>query len=167
MSNDAVNEDAEALMAEIEAQEKRLVFTRFSHEDAWALGSILVGFGTERSLPITIDITRGDQQLFHAALAGTAANNDDWVARKTRTVRRYGVSSFLVGLRHRSSGTPFETRPWAENTLYAAHGGCFPIAIRDSGVIGTVTVSGLAQADDHALVVEAIEVFLARESSTP
>jgi len=158
-----VSDDDDALMAEIEAQEKRLVFARFSHDDAWALGSILVGFGHDRGLPITIDITRGEQQLFHAALAGTTANNDDWVARKARTVRKYGISSFLVGLRHRSSGTPFETRPWANNALYAAHGGCFPITIADSGVIGTVTVSGLAQEDDHALAVEAIELFLAQQ----
>jgi len=155
--------DDDALMAEIEAQEKRLVFARFSHDDAWALGSILVGLGHDRDLPITIDITRGEQQLFHAALAGTTANNDDWVARKARTVRKYGVSSFLVGLRHRSSGTPFETRPWTNNALYAAHGGCFPITIADSGVVGTVTVSGLAQEDDHALAVEAIELFLAQQ----
>lgn len=159
-----MSENTDALMSEIEAQEKRLVFSRFRPEDAWSLGSILVRFGKERGLAITIDITRGEQQLFHAALAGTTANNDDWVARKTRTVRKYGVSSFLVGLRHRSSGTPFETRPWAENTLYAAHGGCFPIAVTDSGVIGTVTVSGLSQAEDHALVVEAIEEFSSHQS---
>lgn len=157
-------ENTDALIAEIEAQEERLVFSRFRHEDAWTLGGILVGFGRERGLGITIDITRGEQQLFHAALAGTTANNDDWVARKTRTVRKYGVSSFLVGLRHNSSGTPFETRPWAENILYAAHGGCFPINVADSGAVGTVTVSGLSQAEDHALVVEAIELFLSRES---
>ncbi|MEO7124465.1 MAG: heme-degrading domain-containing protein [Lacisediminihabitans sp.] len=157
-------ENTDALMAEVEAQELRLVFSRFRHEDAWMLGNILVGFGHERGLSITIDITRGDQQLFHAALSGTTANNDDWVARKRRTVRKYGVSSFLVGLRHRSSGTPFETRPWADNTLYAAHGGCFPINVKDSGAIGTVTVSGLSQEDDHALVVEAIELFLAKQS---
>lgn len=156
-------EDTEALIAEVEDQERRLVFTQFRHEDAWALGSILVAFGTERKLAITIDITRGEQQLFHAALEGTSANNDDWVARKTRTVRKYGISSYLVGLRHRSSGTPFEKQPWADNSLYAAHGGCFPIAIDNSGVIGTVTVSGLSQAKDHALVVEAIESFLATQ----
>ncbi|MDT4922517.1 MAG: hypothetical protein QOG01_230, partial [Pseudonocardiales bacterium] len=44
--------------------------------------------------------------------------------------------------------------------LYAAHGGCFPLRIRDVGVVGTVTVSGLPQVQDHALVVEAIESVL-------
>jgi uncharacterized protein (UPF0303 family) len=44
--------------------------------------------------------------------------------------------------------------------VYAAHGGSFPINITGSGLIGTATVSGLPQAADHALVVEAIERFL-------
>jgi uncharacterized protein (UPF0303 family) len=32
--------------------------------------------------------------------------------------------------------------------------------VRDVGPVGTVTVSGLPQAQDHALVVEALETFL-------
>lgn len=155
-------EDTTALIAEIEEQEQRLVFDQFSNADAWSLGCLLVELATERSLPVTIDITRGEQQLFHAALAGTAADNDQWVARKVRTVRRFGNSSFLVGLRHRATGTPFEDRPWNDTSVYAAHGGSFPVNIRDSGLIGTVTVSGLPQLDDHRLVVEAIERFLER-----
>ena len=155
-----MTEDTAGLIAEIEAQEERLVFTRFSNADAWELGCLLVELGTERDHPITIDIRRGDQLLFHAALAGTAADNDQWIERKVRTVRRFGNSSFLVGLRHRATGTPFEAREWNDTFLFAAHGGSFPINIRDSGLIGTVTVSGLAQRADHQLVVEAIERFL-------
>ncbi len=153
-------EDTAGLIAEIEAQEERIVFTRFSNADAWELGCLLVELGTERNHPITIDIRRGDQQLFHAALSGTAPDNDQWVDRKVRTVRRFGNSSYLVGLRHRATGTPFEAREWNDTFLFAAHGGSFPINIRDSGLIGTVTVSGLPQLDDHRLVVEALERFL-------
>jgi len=147
-------------IAEIEAQEARLQFTRFTHADAWELGSLLVRLATERNLGIAIDITRGDQQVFHAALAGTTPDNDDWIARKTRTVRRYGESSFLVGRRFALAGNDFNTKTGLPFTQYVAHGGCFPIVIRDAGPVGTVTVSGLAQADDHALAVEAIGTFL-------
>lgn len=158
---DTAIDDSAALIAKIEEQERRLQFDRFSFDDAWELGTILVELARERSLPVVIDIQRGEQQLFHAAMAGTAPDNDQWAARKARTVRRFGNSSWLVGIRHRATGTSFEERGYNDLALYAAHGGCFPINIRDSGLIGTVTVSGLAQPDDHALVVEAIELLLA------
>lgn len=156
-----MSEDLESLIAEIEANEEELVFARFSFADAWALGCLLVELATDRSLPVTIDIQRGDQQLFHAALAGTAADNDGWISRKINTVRRFGTSSMLVGLRHRASGTAFDQHGWNDPMLFAAHGGSFPINILGSGLIGTVTVSGLPQLDDHRLVVEAITAFLA------
>jgi len=149
-----------SLIAQIEEQERRLQFDRFSFEDAWAIGSRLVEIATERDLGITIDIRRGDQQLFHAALAGTTADNDDWVARKVRTVRRFSESSWLVGRRFAAAEKDFSTATGLPLSEYAAHGGCFPVVIRDSGLVGTITVSGLAQADDHALVVEVLTEFL-------
>jgi len=39
---------------------------------------------------------------------------------------------------------------------YAPHGGSFPIAVSGTGIIGSVTVSGLSQRADHELVVEAL-----------
>jgi uncharacterized protein (UPF0303 family) len=42
---------------------------------------------------------------------------------------------------------------------YAAHGGAFPVRIANVGIVAVVTVSGLPQAEDHALVVTALERF--------
>ncbi len=47
---------------------------------------------------------------------------------------------------------------------YALHGGAFPIAIKGSVVIGVITVSGLAQEEDHGLIVEAFTKFLTKSS---
>ena len=48
---------------------------------------------------------------------------------------------------------------------YAPHGGCFPVFIKGSGLIGTITVSGLAQEDDHQLLVDVIRDYLKKESA--
>ncbi|MEV4971591.1 heme-degrading domain-containing protein [Streptomyces scopuliridis] len=144
-------------VAELEAQEARLILRHFTYDDAWELGGLLVELARERSAPVAIDIRRGAQQLFHCALPGSTADNDAWIDRKRRVVERYGASSLLVGTRFRAKGTTFEDSSRLDPDLYAAHGGSFPIAVEGAGVIGTVTVSGLPQVEDHAMVVRALE----------
>jgi uncharacterized protein (UPF0303 family) len=155
---------AEQLVAVIEEQERRLVFAAFGPDDAWRLGNILVDLARARSAAVTVDIRRHGQQLFHAALPGTSADNDAWIQRKVRTVDRYGHSSYLVGQRCVAQGTTFEASSRLDPDRYAAHGGAFPIILAGTGPVGTVTVSGLPQGDDHALVVTALESYLERPS---
>jgi uncharacterized protein (UPF0303 family) len=155
-----MNDDQQALIASLEAQEEQLVFNRFSNEDAWRLGSAMVSAAIERALPITIDIRRHGQQLFHVALPGTTAENDSWIDRKVNVVNRFAAASYLVGRRLAARGSALDEALGVEPRLFAAHGGAFPIRIRDVGVVGTVTVSGLPQADDHAFVTEMIRAFL-------
>ncbi|MDX2543780.1 heme-degrading domain-containing protein [Streptomyces sp. WI04-05B] len=145
---------------ELEAQQRHLVFRQFTHEDAWALGSLLVELARERQAPVAVDIHRAGQQLFHAALPGSTPDNDAWIDRKRRVVERYGASSYLVGARFRAKGTTFEDDSRLDPDTYAAHGGSFPITVEGVGVIGSVTVSGLPQLQDHRMVVEALEIFL-------
>ncbi|MFC0430304.1 heme-degrading domain-containing protein [Kutzneria buriramensis] len=141
-------------------QEHRLVFAGFDNAAAWELGARMVTAARERELPVVVSIERNGQRLFHAALPGTSADNDAWVERKSRVVRRYGHSSYLVGCQFRAGGGTFEEKSRLDPDLYAAHGGSFPLIIRDVGVVGSITVSGLPQADDHAFVVEQLEAFL-------
>ncbi len=155
-----MNEDQQALIASLEAQEEQLVFTRFSNADAWRLGSAMAAAAIERALPVTIDIRRHGQQLFHVALPGTTAENDSWIDRKVNVVNRFSAASYLVGRRLAARGIALDEALGVEPRLFAAHGGAFPIRIRDMGVVGTVTVSGLPQADDHAFVTEMIGAFL-------
>jgi uncharacterized protein (UPF0303 family) len=155
-----VNDEQRALIASLEEQERRLVFTRFDNTDAWRLGSAMAAAATERNLPVTIDIRRGGQQLFHAALPGTTAENDSWIERKVNVVNRFAAASYLVGRRLAARGTALDEALGVEPRLFAAHGGAFPVRVKDVGVVGTVTVSGLPQADDHAFVTEMIGAFL-------
>jgi uncharacterized protein (UPF0303 family) len=156
-----MSEDLQKLIATVEDQERRLVFPVFTEADAFALGCLLVNLATDRQLPVAVDIRRGRQQLFHAGLPGSTADNDTWIDRKVRVVYRYAASSYLVGRRLAAKGRELDASQGVDPARYAAHGGAFPVRVPGAGVIGVVTVSGLPQADDHALVVEAIETFLA------
>jgi uncharacterized protein (UPF0303 family) len=144
-------------------QEQELQFTKFNEVTAWQLGSQMVERAMRDNLPITIDITRGQQQLFHYSMPGTAADNDEWVKRKVRLVNRFGHSSFYMGQSLKHKGKTIEQSYLISESEFAAHGGCFPILIKGTGMVGTITVSGLPQEEDHKLVVESISEFIAKE----
>ncbi|MFK4639458.1 heme-degrading domain-containing protein [Paenarthrobacter histidinolovorans] len=152
------------LIRRIEAQTVDLQLSKFDRSDALALGLLLVELGTARSLPIAIDIRRGDHVLFHSSLAGATADNGFWIERKSRTAHRYEAPSFLIGLRGRLGGGKIEDNAWFDQNRYSAHGGSFPLWLRGTGLVGTVTVSGLPQKADHDLVVEALTMFQQRSA---
>jgi uncharacterized protein (UPF0303 family) len=141
----------------LEEQERRLQFDAFGSDDAWELGTLLVELARERDHAVTVDVRRPGHVLFHVALNGTTPDNDAWVERKVRVVERFHESSYLVGRRLAAKDRTLGVDQGVDPLLFAAHGGAFPLRVRGVGVVGTVTVSGLAQADDHALVVEALE----------
>ncbi|MET0135044.1 MAG: heme-degrading domain-containing protein [Kibdelosporangium sp.] len=145
---------------ELAAQEERLQFDRFDNKTALALGLHLLAAAQHQQLPVVISVRRNGQRLFHAALPGTAPDNDAWIERKSRVVDRYGHSSFYVGTLHREAGETFEEKSRLDPDLYAAHGGVFPVIVRGTGPVGTVGVSGLPQVEDHAFVVEQLATFL-------
>ena len=140
--------------------EQQLQFTSFDEDAAWAIGCWLVEHAIQNKLPITIDVRRGEHQLFHASRPGTSSDNDEWVKRKVRLVNRFGHSSFYMGQLLKHEGKSIEEKFLIPESEYAPHGGCFPIIIKGTGVVGTITVSGLHQEDDHKVVVQAIKYYL-------
>lgn len=148
------------LLTELKQQEDELQFESFSNEDAISIGLSLLDAAKKDSLPIVIDITRAGQVLFHAAMPDTSPDNDQWIIRKNRTVGRFHCSSFMVGRKLEKSASSMEEKYLISSLEFAAHGGAFPIRIKGTGVVGTITVSGLAQEDDHALVVRVLRAWL-------
>ncbi|GAB4579971.1 MAG: heme-degrading domain-containing protein [Anaerolineales bacterium] len=141
-------------------EETDLQFPHFNEDTAWEIGCWLVEYAKSHNLPITIDITRGQQQVFHASRPGASVDNDEWVKRKVRLVNRFGHSSFYIGQALKSKGKTIEESYLLPESEYAPHGGCFPILVHGTGMVGTITVSGLPQEEDHKLVVLAIRTYL-------
>jgi uncharacterized protein (UPF0303 family) len=154
--------DAAPSLEQLIQQEEELQFERFDFDTAWELGVALTEAARAAGAPLTIDIRRNGHQLFHAALPGTAPDNDRWIERKTRVVDRFGHSSLYVGESARAKGTTFEAQMRLDPDRYAAHGGAFPLTVRGTGVVGTIAVSGWPQQQDHAFVVETLRRFLQR-----
>jgi len=147
-------------VAELAAQEADLQVDGFDEDRAWALGVALVEEARKRGAGVVVDVERAGRQLFHAALPGTVADNDEWIRRKGNVVRRFGRSSLHVGQLCRDQGTTIEEKYAVPSADYAAHGGAFPLLVRGVGPVGVVAVSGLPQLEDHALVVSVLRGHL-------
>ncbi len=151
-------------VTELVAQEAELQHDGFDEDVAWAFGVALVEEARRRGAGVVIDIELAGRQLFHAALPGTVADNDEWIRRKGNVVRRFGHSSLHVGQLCRDQGTTLEDKYAVPSADYAAHGGAFPLLVRGVGPVGVVAVSGLPQLEDHDLVVTVLRGRLAAGS---
>jgi len=153
-------------LAAIQLQESTLTLPGFSPETAWQLGTTLRELAIARQQPLVIDVRRfgsPHQRLFYCALAGTTPDNARWVERKVNVVARFHRSSYQVGLYLLLNNTSFADRYGLPDADYAAHGGSFPLNVFGTGIVGSVTVSGLPQREDHNLVVEALCLLTGRD----
>src|SRR5271154_5806656 len=152
-------------LALIARQEADLLFPHFDYDTPWRLGLSLRELALSRKQSIVIDIRRfgqPHQPLFYTALGGTP-DNSRWVQRKSNVVARFHRSSYAIGLTLEQNNRIFSERYDLPDADYAPHGGSFPIHVAGAGIIGSVTISGLPQRDDHNLVVEALCLALQKD----
>ena len=146
-------------LAIIAEQEARLQFTAFDSATAWLLGESIKRYCESNTLAVTIEIRLCRDTVFFYAMQGTSPNNADWVRRKRNTTELHRRSSFAVGLAL-LKGETLESQSGLPTCDYAHHGGSVPIRVKEVGVVGTATISGLPQRDDHNIVVQTMAALI-------
>lgn len=149
--------DYKKVLETIAEQENRLVFSEFTSETALRIGLIIIENAKKDNKKITVNIEKNGHQLFHYSFDGTSPDNDQWVARKNRVVNRFFQSSLYIQTLLKYEEKSIEEKFHISSLEYCPYGGAFPITIKDVGVVGTITVSGLTEEEDHDMVVRAIE----------
>lgn len=142
-------------IARIAEQEKRLVFKNFDAETALALGLDIKKRIAAQGKAVSIDIRLWDRQLFGFAMAGTTADNQEWMRRKINGVKRFQKSSYRMML-ERGGEEGIKSHLGIDHVDYVFAGGSFPLKVEGIGCVGAITVSGLPGRDDHGLLIEAL-----------
>lgn len=150
----------EADIAQLKIQEQTLQFHSFNELDAWTLGEAMRAAAVSKKHPLVIDIRFAGRKLFYAALPGSVPENENWVRRKINIVMLKHKSSYHIGRELAQNGKVLNEAQGFNPIDVAPHGGCFPIIIKNVGVVGTITVSGIPQRQDHNFVVEQLCAFL-------
>ena len=139
------------LITAITEQENRLVLEAFDENSAFELGCALRARAKAMDAPVTIEIRSAARRYFFATLPGATPENQDWGRRKINTVLRTYKSSMRAGLEYDAAGRA----QWPDVGLryedFVIHGGGFPIAVKNAGVIAAIGISGLPSIEDHEI----------------
>ena len=144
------------------AEEQILKLPSLTNNDAIEIGQIAVTLGSQRKLPITIEVRIGDWIVFHASLAGSKPENDWWINRKVAVVKLSQHSTMFERVSAEERGVDWHKENGVADETHAIHGGALPL-ITDEGFKGILIISGLPQVEDHLLAVEVLTEFLARK----
>jgi uncharacterized protein (UPF0303 family) len=144
-------------------EEQLLVLPDLSQKSAIEIGEIAKSLGTQRSLPIAVEVRVGDWIVYHASLPGSTPENDWWIGRKARVVKLKQHSSMFERVLAEEQGIDWHKENNLLDETHAIHGGGLPLITKDDGCVGVLIISGLPQVDDHLLGVEVLTEFLARK----
>jgi uncharacterized protein (UPF0303 family) len=144
-------------------EEQLLVLPDLSLKSAIEIGEIAKSLGTQRSLPIAVEVRVGDWIVYHASLPGSTPENDWWIGRKARVVKLKAHSSMFERVLAEEQGIDWHKENNLLDETHAIHGGGLPLITKEDGCVGVLIISGLPQVDDHLLGVEVLTEFLARK----
>ena len=144
-------------------EEQRLKLPLLNNNDAIEIGQIAVTLGSQRNLPIAIEVRIGAWIDFHASLEGTKPQNDWWINRKVAVVKLKQHSTMYERVSAEERGIDWHKENNLQDETHAIHGGALPL-ITDEGFKGILIISRLSQVEDHLSAVEVLTEFLARKS---
>ena len=147
-------------------EEQVLILPSLTNTDAIEIGQIATALGTDRNLPIAVEVRIGDWIVYHASLTGSTPENDWWIGRKARVVNLKKHSTIFERVLAEENGIDWHKENNLMDETHAIHGGGLPLITKDGGYQGVLIVSGLPQVDDHLLGVEVLTEFLARKGET-
>jgi uncharacterized protein (UPF0303 family) len=143
-------------------EEQILKLPSLTNNDAIELGQIAVTLGSQRTLPIAIEVRIGDWIVFHASLEGSKPEHDCCINRKVAVFVLNRHSTMFERVSAEERGVDWHKENGVTDETHAIHGGALPL-ITEEGFKGTLIISGLPQVKDHLLAVEVLTEFLARK----
>jgi len=153
------------ILKDLLAQENEIQLQYFNNDTAWELGNLIKLAAEKLSASVAIEVYAFEHVLFSYFMPGTSKDNQEWLRRKRQSVMRFGHCSYYQGQYNAAKNRDFETQPHIDAKEYCAHGGSFPIRIKNSGIVGAVTVSGLPQETDHQLAIDALRIIVKQQNA--
>lgn len=136
---------------------KKIELKQFSNQLALEMGMAIINLAKERDHHIAVEICRLNHTVFLFVDDTLPADKHNWLRRKANIAKYFEESSLSVKNDLISKELSLEETFGLSKKNYIAKGGAIPIFIKEAGMIGTITVSGLRDFMDHDLIIDALQ----------
>ena len=136
---------------------RRILLDNFNNDIAYQMGNAVVALARKRNQSIAIEICRLNHTIFLYIDDGLPADKHNWLRRKANVAMHFEESSLCTKNDLINGKMSLEDPFGLDNIEYMAKGGSIPIFVNNAGMIGTITVSGLKDTEDHQIIIDALQ----------
>ena len=136
---------------------RKIELEKFDNRIGLEMGLAIVNLAKERNQNIAVQIERLNHIIFLFVDDNLPADKHNWLRRKANVTKHFEESSLSVKY-DLQNGNMTLTKTFAlDEKEYLAKGGAIPIFVKNAGMIGIVTVSGLHDEEDHKIIIDALK----------
>lgn len=135
---------------------RKMELDAFSNRIALDIGLAIVNLAKSREQHIAVEIIRLNHTIFLYLDDTLPADKHNWLRRKANVAMHFEESSLAVKHDLENHNMSLDGTFALDEKEYLAKGGAIPIFVKDAGMVGVITVSGLRDTEDHAIIVEAM-----------
>lgn len=136
---------------------KKIELDSFSNRIALDMGLKIFDLAKSRNQHIGVEICRLNQPVFLYIDEGLPADKQNWLRRKANVAKQFEESSLSVRNDLKDGNMTLEKTFGLDDKDFIAKGGSIPIFVKNVGMVGTVTVSGLHDEADHQIIIDALK----------
>ncbi|CAM1362998.1 heme-degrading domain-containing protein [Tenacibaculum xiamenense] len=137
---------------------KKITLQKFSNNSALKMGLKIIDLARERNQKIAIEICRLNHSIFLYVDDTLPADKHNWLKRKANVAKHFEESSLSVKNDLKNGNMTLEGTFQLSNKDYLAKGGSIPLFVENAGMIGTITVSGLSDVEDHQIIIDSLNL---------
>ena len=138
---------------------KKMELEKFNNKLALEMGLSIIDLAKTRNQHIAIEISRLNHTIFLFFDDKLPADKHNWLRRKANVAKHFEESSLSVKNDLISGKMSLEETFGLDTKDYIAKGGSIPIFVKNVGMVGTITVSGLKDIEDHQIIIDALRKY--------
>lgn len=136
---------------------RKIKLDKFDNRIGLEMGLAIVNLAKQRKQNIAVQVERLNHIIFLFVDDHLPADKHNWLRRKASTSKHFEESSLSVKYDLQNGNMTLSETFALDEKEYLAKGGAIPVFVKNAGMIGVVTVSGLHDEEDHKIIIDALK----------